>query len=36
MAIVVIPEYKEKDVTFEYLGLNHFSLFTLIKNKEGK
>lgn len=36
MAMAATLGYKEKDLTFEYFGLNHFGWFTYIKNKEGE
>lgn len=36
MAMAATLGYEEKDLTFEYFGLNHFGWFTSIKNKEGK
>lgn len=36
MAMAATLGYKEKDLTFEYFGLNHFGWFTSIKNKEGE
>lgn len=36
MAMAATLGYKEKDLTFEYFGLNHFGWFTSIKNKDGK
>lgn len=35
MAMATTLGYEEKDLTFEYFGLNHFGWFTSIKNKEG-
>lgn len=35
MAMAATLGYEEKDLTFEYFGLNHFGWFTSIKNKEG-
>lgn len=36
MAMAATLGYEEKDLTFEYFGLNHFGWFTSIKNKEGE
>ncbi|MDS0525240.1 6-phospho-alpha-glucosidase [Clostridium sp. SHJSY1] len=36
MAMAATLGYKEKDLTFEYFGLNHFGWFTSIKNKDGE
>lgn len=36
MAMAATLGYEEKDLTFEYFGLNHFGWFTSIKNKHGE
>lgn len=36
MAMAATLGYEEKDLTFEYFGLNHFGWFTSIKNKDGE
>lgn len=36
MAMAATLGYEEKELTFEYFGLNHFGWFTSIKNKEGE
>lgn len=36
MAMAATLGYEEKELTFEYFGLNHFGWFTSIKNKSGE
>lgn len=36
MAMATTLGYEEKDLEFEYFGLNHFGWFTSIKNKKGE